>query len=349
DPVPPPDPIPEPPEYRDEVSLYTALPAMGLRYGWATLGNLHERVGEQEQLRARSDLRGRNSFNGAWIRVIGEDGDVRGSRRGIYGEGPKYDYSIVALQVGMDVYAKEDADEDNVRDHAGFYVGDGRIRTSVHHYDGSYAGRNEVEGPSVGLYWTRYGDQGDYLDLVWQGTWAKGTARSSNGQTLERRGFGWAMSAETGYPWHYSDDDPDRILEPQLQLIYQHADKDQDADAYADVRFREMESLAGRLGLRWADSRKLEPTNEGIPRLFTGWLRLNLWHEFRGRPVTEFSSAAGYIPFAADISGSWWQLNAGMTWQWGAATSLYANVGYQHGFSRSFEAWDGKVGVRWNW
>jgi outer membrane autotransporter protein len=38
-----------------------------------------------------------------------------------------------------------------------------------------------------------------------------------------------------------------------------------------------------------------------------------------------------------------------MTWQLGRKTSLYANLGYQRGFGRSFNAWDGKLGVRWNW
>jgi len=33
----------------------------------------------------------------------------------------------------------------------------------------------------------------------------------------------------------------------------------------------------------------------------------------------------------------------------GASTSLYANIGYQRSFDRAFDAWDGKVGVRWNW
>jgi outer membrane autotransporter protein len=344
----PPEPGPEPtPDYRAEVSLYTALPAMALRYGWATLGNLHERVGEQEQLRARDDLREDPWLNGAWVRVIGENGDVEGSRRGIYETGgPRYDYDILAVQAGVDAYAEEH--DDGKRDHAGLYVGQGRMRSDVRDYDGTLAGRNQIRGTSLGLYWTRYGEQGQYLDAVWQGTWGKAKSRSSNGILLDRDSFGWAASLEGGWPKLFHEDESE-LLEPQVQVIYQRINRDESRDPAAAVRFRDMDSLAARLGLRWADTWTLEPTDEGIRRLFTGWLRLNGWHEFRGQPVTEFSSADGYVPFEANLKGTWWQLNAGMTWQWGAATTVYANIGYQKSFDRDFDAWDAKAGLRWNW
>ena len=345
----PPEPAPDPtplPDYRAEVSLYTALPAMALRYGWATLGNLHERVGEQEQLRARGDLRGDDWFNGAWVRVIGENGDFHGSRRGIYdGDGPRYDYDILAVQMGADAYAVEN--ENGVRDHAGAYVGQGHIQSDVVHYDGALAGRNEVRATSLGLYWTRYWPEGQYLDTVWQGSWGKGKSRSRNGLLLDRDSFGWGLSVEGGYPFPLQDSA--QLLEPQLQVIYQRVPTDSGNDPAALIRFRSVDSLAARLGLRWANTWQLAPAAGGQPRLFTGWLRLNAWHEFQGQPVTEFSSADGYVPFKADMRGSWWQLNAGMTWQLGASTSLYANLGYQRGFSGDLTAWDGKLGVRWNW
>ncbi|APG05641.1 hypothetical protein BJI69_18175 [Luteibacter rhizovicinus DSM 16549] len=340
----PPAPAPTPvPNYRAEVSLYTALPALALRYGWATLGNLHERVGEEEQLRDRGDLRKDDTFNGSWVRVIGESGDVDGDRRGIYGGGPHYDYDIRAIQLGLDVYAEEH--DKTQRDHAGLYMGYGRITSDVTHYDDTKAGRDEVKGPSLGLYWTHYWDEGEYLDAVWQGSWMKATSRSLDSFDLEHRGFGWAASLEGGYPFHKDT----QVFEPQAQVIYQAINDGESRDGAATIRYRDANSLAARLGFRWANTWTLEPTAEGIRRLFTGWLRLNLWREFKGRPVTEFSSADGYVPFKANMHGSWWQLNGGTTWQLNAGTSIYANLGYQRGFGRSFDAWDGKLGLRWNW
>lgn len=343
-PGPPSPPGPAPvPNYRTEVSLYSALPALALRYGWATLGNLHERVGEEEQLRDRGDLRGEEALNGSWVRVIGESGDVDGDRRGIYGNGPHYDYDLLALQVGLDAYAEEH--EDGQRDHAGLYLGYGRIRSDVTHYNGRDAGHDEIKGTSLGLYWSHFWDGGAYLDAVWQGTWAKATARSTAPLDLKHDGFGWAGSLEGGYPFHRDT----QVFEPQAQVIYQTINHDDSQDGAATIRYRDMDSLAARLGMRWTNTWTQEPTAQGIRRLLTGWLRLNLWREFRGRPITEFSSADGYVPFQANMRGSWWQLNGGVTWQLDAATSLYANLGYQRGFGRSFDAWDGKVGVRLNW
>ncbi|PMQ04767.1 Outer membrane protein IcsA autotransporter [Dyella sp. AD56] len=332
------------PNYRPEVSLYTALPGMALRYGWATLDNLHERLGEEEQLRNRSDLRDDNYLNALWVRVIGEDGNVRGASQGIYNGSPQYDYNIQAFQAGMDVFAEEH--EDQQRDHAGFYLGTGRIRSDVTDDEGADAGRDVVKGQSLGLYWTHFWSGGQYLDAVWQGSWSKWSALSNEGLELHRSGFGWAGSLEGGYPFH----DDTQVWEPQAQVIYQKVNNGQSSDAAATVDFSNITSLVGRVGLRWANTWTLEPTPENISRLFTGWLRFNLWKEFKGQPTTSFSSEDGFVPFDGSIKGSWWQLNGGMTWQLDKNTSFYANVGYQKGFdSRGFHAWDGKVGFRWNW
>jgi outer membrane autotransporter protein len=332
------------PDYRPEVSLYTALPAMALRYGWATLDNLHERVGEEEQLRGRGDLREDNYLNALWVRVIGEDGNVRGASQGIYNGSPQYDYIIMAFQAGMDVFAEEH--ENQQRDHAGLYLGTGRIRSDVTNYDGSNAGDDIVKGQSLGLYWTHFWTEGQYLDVVWQGTWSKYSAKSDEGLDLHHSNFGWAASLEGGYPFH----DDSQVWEPQAQVIYQRVNSGQTSDAAAIVRFSNITSLVGRAGLRWANTWTQEPAADGSPRLFTGWLRFNLWKEFKGRPTTSFSSEDGFVPFDGSIKGSWWQLNGGLTWELDKNTSFYANLGYQKGFSsRGFHAWDGKVGFRWNW
>jgi len=340
----PPTPVPPVPNYRAEVSLYAALPAMALRFGWSTLGNLHERVGEQEQLRDRDDLQSRTSFNGAWVRVIGEDGNVEGDRRGILGTGPKYDFDVLALQAGADVYREQH--DGGHRDQAGLYIGQGRIKSDVTHFNRLRVGKDKVDAASLGGYWTHFWPEGGYLDAVVQGTWSDLESHSVRGLRLKADTFGWAVSLEGGLPFHRED----RLLEPQFQIVYQRVDDFEGNDTVAQVRFRDAESLAARLGVRWAKDWLLDPAADGAPRLMTGWLRANVWHEFKGEPLTLFSSASADIPFHADISGTWWQLNAGMTRQIGRNTSIYANLGYQRSFGGShFDAWDGKVGFRWNW
>ncbi|MGN6535709.1 MAG: autotransporter outer membrane beta-barrel domain-containing protein, partial [Mesorhizobium sp.] len=58
---------PDIPLYRPEVPLYAPIPAIARQMGLSTLGTLHERVGEEENLRGLSEPRA--YANGAWGRV----------------------------------------------------------------------------------------------------------------------------------------------------------------------------------------------------------------------------------------------------------------------------------------
>jgi outer membrane autotransporter protein len=129
--------------------------------------------------------------------------------------------------------------------------------------------------------------------------------------------------------------------------VYQHVDLEDGRDSGATVRFSDIDSLAGRVGARfgrtwtWAG-------DDGARRRVTAWLRPNVWHEFLGNPKTSFSSALGFIPFRADLGGTWMELNAGVTGKIGAATSLFASAAYQTRFDSSY-AWNAKIGLRMSW
>ena len=125
-PVPPvPPPVPAIADYRREVSLFAALPAMGMIYGRTLLDTLHERVGDEEQLRGRTTPGSSSYVNGAWGRIIGQHGNVDGGPWGIYRNGPNYTYDLFALQAGLDIYRKEHAG--GSRDHGGLYAAVGEI------------------------------------------------------------------------------------------------------------------------------------------------------------------------------------------------------------------------------
>ncbi|HEY2358859.1 MAG TPA: autotransporter domain-containing protein [Phenylobacterium sp.] len=83
----------------------------------------------------------------------------------------------------------------------------------------------------------------------------------------------------------------------------------------------------GRLGLRLARTWS-RPADEG-PELTTGWLRLNLSHEFMDQPSTTFSSENGPVVFQTDLGSYWAEANVGLTHQMSRASALIANVGYQ--------------------
>ena len=331
-----PGPGPDPrPDYRREISDYTALSSMMVNYGRATLGTLHERMGEQADLTA-------DQSNGVWARVIGQDGKWNARRGGLFNEGPSFDDNFVALQAGGDLVHERFAD--GSRNRAGLYATIGHSNGSVTHYDGSRAGTNKFDAYTFGGYWTHYGAKNWYLDAVMQGTWY--TARSGSGQLadLKTDAFGFAASLEAGYPIQLRDH---WIIEPQAQLVYQGVTADEASDPVATVRFGTANSLAGRAGARLARTWALDDGMQ--PRLLTTWLRGNVWKEFSANPRTEISSEDGFVPFHSNLRGTWYEVTAGVSAQVSRLTSIYANLGYQKAFGSGIQAVNGTVGVRVNW
>jgi outer membrane autotransporter protein len=341
-PNPTPTPTPQVPNFRQETSLYAAIPSLTLLYGRSLIETLHERVGDEEQLRGRTDLSGYPMFNGGWARIIGEHGQRDGDPNGILGSGPKYDFDFVAFQGGQDVYRAEHAD--GSRDHAGFMVAVGSANSNVTHFTGAIAGTDQFTAESVGGYWTHFGSTGWYLDAVLQGTWYDARAASNRDIGLSTKGTGFASSLEGGYPFHFVGG---WLIEPEAQLIYQTISLSDSNDIAAQVRFDDVDSLAGRVGVRFAKTWSLYGASD--PCQVTAWLRPNLWREFRGDPLTQFSSETGFVPFHANLFGYWFEMNAGVSAAINRTTTVYANASYQEGLDGRSFAYDGKVGIRLNW
>lgn len=351
---PEPPPVPPTPHYRPQVSLYTAIPPMAAIYGRQLIGTLHERVGEEEQLKGRVDLREKPNFNGAWGRVIGQWGHADGDALGIYRGGPEYDYGFGALQLGTDVYGKEY--DNGARDHAGLYAAFGHGDVDVTHnlLERSFdAGSDDFNAFTVGGYWTRFWENNAYLDGVVQGTWYDVTSKSQRNTLLgfpdqQVNGFGFAASLEGGYPFYFGDG---WQIEPQAQMIYQAISFDTFNDGAADVRFEDTNSLPSRIGARLARNWTVEEASGDKPvRLATVWGRVNLWHNFLDADVTtSFSSANGFIPFTANLEDTWIEADLGGTLELTPAASLYGNVDFSTSFDGDAYSIGGKLGLRMNW
>ncbi|CAJ0856981.1 hypothetical protein R20233_00457 [Ralstonia sp. LMG 32965] len=331
-------PAREVPNYRPEVSLYTAVPSMALMVSRAMLDTLHERVGDETLLRA-GVLNGDKAFNGAWARVIGQKGS-RMSDGGIYGvDGPAFDYQLTAVQLGGDLYRAQQADSS--RDHAGVMFATGRITGDVTHADGTNAGTNGVNATTVGLYWTHFSPNDWYVDAVAQGTHYDVKASPARMAGLTSHGLGYALSLETGYPialenrWRF---------EPQAQLIYQSIGLADGTDPAAQVRFGNAQSLLGRVGVRVA-----KDWGDAPERPRSTWFRASVWQEFRGTSTTSFSSANGWVPFTSSMPATVLDLQAGVTAQFTRTASFYASLGYQISSDGRLHGYDGKFGMRWNW
>lgn len=378
DPTPPTPPSPSPspasniPNYRREVSLYSALPAMGLIYGRTIIDSLHERSGELRPIEApafteernvwcqepsrnfrctttvrlpESDIATKRSYASlGWARIIGTHGNHDGGPGGIFRNGPNFDYDIFALQAGLDLYRGMNAD--GSRDHAGIYGVIGRLQGDVRHFNGIKAGTNTIDGYSLGAYWTHFGASGWYLDGVVQGTWFNVEADSKRLIKLERDGFGFAASLEGGYPIQLGGG---WVIEPQAQLVYQTLVNGSGHDGAALVRFSDVDSLAGRIGARVARSWEIGRDDAARPRMMTAWAKASLWNEFLGDPKTSFSSATGPITFRSDLGGAWAEVKAGADAQLTGNTAMFASAGYSVGLDGRSHAYDGRVGLKVTW
>ncbi len=345
-PVDPPGPDPDPaPNYRPEVSLYGAVPALALVYGRTMVDTLHERVGE-ERLNASDPLPREDQSTLAptmgWGRVIYRSGKQDGDRKNALGNTPEYNYDLTAFQVGTDLYRKTRTDGSH--EQAGISLSAGTISAGVSHYTGAAAGGDTLRAYGLGAYWTHFGPSGWYLDGVLQVNRFDIEAKPNNLAKLKTRGWGYTASLENGYPFEV---DKDWYVEPQLQAIYSYVDLNSSDDIGAKIRFKNVDSLIGRLGVRIAKDWDTEGVDKSERRT-NGWIRPSIWHEFKGQPKTEFSSETGYLPFESDIQGTWGEVNVGVDYQANRRTTFTVSAGYRQGFDGDSHGYDAMLGFKIN-
>ncbi|HEY4254260.1 MAG TPA: autotransporter outer membrane beta-barrel domain-containing protein [Roseomonas sp.] len=329
------------PLYRPEVALYAPIPAIARQMGLASLGTLHERVGEEENIRG---LAGSSPYaNGAWARSFGErsrnrwDGTVDARATG----------DLFGIQAGFDILRTQPYAGGH-RDHAGVYVAYTNYNApSVSGFalgvQNLRVGRLLMEGPSVGAYWTHFGPSGWYVDAVFQASWYDITARSDYGAGLSTNATGYTASLEAGYPIRFGTGGRWQV-EPQAQIIYQSISVDRSRDTFSSVDWDEGSAWTGRLGAR------LQYTGRDTRgTLWQPYAKLNLWHAFSGTDRASFGSGA---PIENRFGDTAVEAGAGVTARVNTNTSFYANAGYRWsvdgGRSRQ-SAVQGTIGIRINW
>nr|WP_242070487.1 autotransporter outer membrane beta-barrel domain-containing protein [Pseudomonas mohnii] len=255
------------PVYRDVVGLPTHLPALALVYSRNIIDTVHERVGEErlnsdEPLPTDDDKTyGPSMGRGRLIYRSGEqDGD-----QGLFpGKTTEYNYDITAFQVGTDLY--RNVEPDGSHDQAGVSMAIGTIDGGVKHANVN-ADDDTLRAYSLGCYWTHFEPSGWYVDGVVQLNRFDIEAKPNGLNKLETQGWGYTASVESGYPIKA---DKDFYIEPQAQLVYSQINLDSSDDLAADVRFEDIDSLSGRLGVRFAkdwetvDSDNIPPAHRKI-------------------------------------------------------------------------------------
>ncbi|MDR0786666.1 MAG: autotransporter outer membrane beta-barrel domain-containing protein [Gemmatimonadota bacterium] len=326
--------------FRSEVAIYAPIPALGRALGVATLGTLHQRVGEQENPRGTSETQG--YFNGMWGRVFAER-----QTNSFGGEAnPSVDGNLLGTQLGLDVIRHEG--ESGHRDHAGIYLAySGFNSTSLR---GDFldqtdipAGDLDLKGLSTGAYWTHFGLSGWYVDMVLQNSWLDAKSRSTEGSGLDTSARSFTGSVETGNPFHFGQD-RSWLVEPQAQLIYQSFSVNDATDDLSRVTWDPDGAMTGRLGLRLQHTGEVEDGTIWQP-----YGRVNLWRNFTGSDGLSFDGGA---PINSRFGGTSLEGGVGLTARMSRRTSFYGEADYRHsigGGPQDASALFGTIGLRINW
>jgi outer membrane autotransporter protein len=329
-------------DYRAEAALYSTAPAVARTLGLATLGNLHQRVGDEENIRKTPETRA--SFNGVWTRAFGQH------QKTSFESGPSsaIEGNLWGFQIGTDIYRS--TTEGGHRNHLGVYGAySGFNSTSV---KGNVLGQTNVtvgkltlDGPSAGVYWTHFGPTGWYLDAVAQGSWYNATATSGEGSKIDTNANGISASLEMGYPIMLTQcPNNEWVLEPQAQIIYQNFSVNGTRDNSSALTWNTADAITGRLGLRLYHT----STTAGNT-IWQPYIRVNLWEAFKDSDKLTFDNSA---PVDTRFGGMSLEGALGMTVKVNNITSIYGEAGYRHDIGNSqqkLEAISGTVGMRFNW
>jgi len=326
------------PNYRMEVPVYMAAPALAERMGRTMLGTYHDRVGEDR-------LTGEAAQNMAgWLRVFGEFGHT-GFDKGasnFASQGPSYDFGIDGVQLGFDALRLEN--ENGLRHVAGLYGGYMHGHADVNQvYSGSKAGTVDMDAYSLGAYYTLKGAPGWYVDAALQPTWyTNAQARSQMGNKIHPNGFGLLASLEGGYPIQIGSG---FALEPQAQIIYQHASLDNGSDTAGRVKYGDVNSWVGRLGVRATKNWQTQSGKKG-----TVWARVNVWHQMGDDAKTTFTNTNGQYPtrLKTSLGGTWGQVGLGVSGQLTQKLSAFAAGDYNHGLgNNNGHSLSGRIGLKY--
>ncbi|MDP9964617.1 outer membrane autotransporter protein [Variovorax paradoxus] len=323
------------PAYRAEVPLLSALPSQLRQMDLAMIGNLHQRIGDDDVQAGGTASSG--TERRAWGRVIATDIDIR--QQGTVD--PHSKGNAKGFQAGTDLFATS-----NWR--AGVYVGqlDGRARVSgfasgIAHLA---VGSNDLRSQYLGAYGTWTADSGFYADAVLQAGRHRYTVEPLS--TLRSSGKGDSLMASIEVGQSFALGASGWKIEPQLQLIHQHLSLDSLAISGANVRQDSDDGWIARVGVRLKGE-----MSTGLGTL-QPYARFNLYKASGGADVARFISPPATTGITGRTGFTVSELAGGLTLALSPTTSVYGEVGKlwaSGGATDVKTSVQGSIGLRMKW
>jgi outer membrane autotransporter protein len=303
--------------------------------GLATLGTFHKRQGDQ------SLLTGTGLAPGIWARLFGQNHEQEWSPTiaGVnFQLAPRFDGYYAGLQTGLDILGY-DADNGS-RDRFGVFFASATASGDVIGYTlarrNNFSGKFDLDGNSVGGYFTHIGPNGWYLDAVGMHTWFDGDTASIQALGIDLSARTFTASLEGGYPMAFSGR---WAFEPQVQIIWQETSFEDRQDLFSSIDYDDFEGFIGRLGFRLGlieGAAKLKP-----------YLLVNLWQNFSVDGAVTFNDR----PVTTELDGAALEVGGGISVQITQAVSTYGTVSYTSELDddEEQEGIGGTAGLRLRW
>jgi outer membrane autotransporter protein len=195
-----------------------------------------------------------------------------------------------------------------------------------------------LEGQSLGAYWSLTGSDGWHVDLAASGGRVNGYSRNDQGARQATEGSAVTLSVEGGFPIGIGEN---WVVEPQAQLVNQRITLDTPYAGSGNASSTDLTSWSGRVGARLKGS--YDFNGLGVEP----YVRTNLWHTvYTGNTVT----LDEVDKISSSRNSSTVELGLGLVARVTPAVSLYISADYSSDVDdNDLNGLIGSLGVRMRW
>ncbi|WP_433740821.1 autotransporter outer membrane beta-barrel domain-containing protein [Pseudomonas putida] len=195
-----------------------------------------------------------------------------------------------------------------------------------------------LQGESLGAYYSLIGPQGWHVDLSASGGRVNGFSRNEQGARQATEGSAVTLSVEGGFPIGLSKN---WVVEPQAQLINQRITLDTPYAGSGNASSTDLSSWSGRVGAKLKGSYDINGL--GVEP----YVRTNLWHTvYTGNTVT----LDQVDKISSSRNSSTVELGLGLVARMTPTVSLYVSADYSSNVDdNDLNGLIGSLGVRMRW
>lgn len=193
-----------------------------------------------------------------------------------------------------------------------------------------------LQGSSLGAYWSLTGAQGWHVDLTASGGRVNGYSRTDQGTRQATEGSAVTLSVEGGFPIGISDN---WVVEPQAQLINQRITLDTPNAQSGNALSSDLTFWSGRVGARLKGNYEIR----GLP--VEPYVRTNVWHTVNSGDTLSLGQVD---KISSGRNASTVELGLGLVARVSPTVSLYVSADYS-GDAESNTGLIGVLGVRMRW